>query len=40
MYDPLLNPNGMIDRRTEADTASINRVMSMIQSGEIVPYWN
>ncbi|WP_240420318.1 phosphoadenosine phosphosulfate reductase family protein [Paenibacillus periandrae] len=39
MYDPLLNPTGMIDRRTENDAIAIDNVMAMIQSGEIVPYW-
>jgi len=39
MYDPILNPTGMIDRRTAADADAIDRVMAMIESGEITPYW-
>lgn len=39
MYDPILNPDGCIDRRTLKDTAVIDRVIAMIDSGEIVPYW-
>ncbi|KEQ27664.1 hypothetical protein ET33_13320 [Paenibacillus tyrfis] len=38
-FDPILNPTGMIDRRTSEDAASIDRVQAMIDSGEIVPYW-
>ncbi|PUA39250.1 hypothetical protein C8Z91_10495 [Paenibacillus elgii] len=38
-FDPILNPTGMIDRRTSEDAASIDRVLAMIDSGEIVPYW-
>lgn len=39
MYDPLFNPTGMIDHRTEEDVQAIDRVMAMIESGEIIPYW-
>ncbi|MFD2614676.1 phosphoadenosine phosphosulfate reductase domain-containing protein [Paenibacillus gansuensis] len=39
MYDPILNPDGMIDRRSSDDAAAIDRVLAMIDAGQIVPYW-
>lgn len=38
-YASVLNPTGMIDRRTAEDAEAITRVMGMIESGEITPYW-
>ncbi|MGG4034926.1 hypothetical protein ABEV74_14640 [Paenibacillus cisolokensis] len=39
MYDPVLNPDGCIDRLSADDAAAIDRVLAMIDAGEIVPYW-
>lgn len=40
IYDPILSPDGCIDRRTSNDITAIDRVLTMIDSGEIVPYWS
>jgi DNA sulfur modification protein DndC len=33
--DPILNPTGMIDVRTDEDKASIDRILAMIEAGEL-----
>lgn len=39
MFDPVLNPTGTIDIKTAEDTAAIDRVLAMIDAGDIIPYW-
>ncbi|MCU6793327.1 phosphoadenosine phosphosulfate reductase family protein [Paenibacillus sp. WQ 127069] len=39
VYDPIMNPTGRIDHRTPETIDAIDRVMAMIEAGEIIPYW-